>query len=68
MVYKLGFDYTNNMEKYEALILDLKASLILKIKNLEIYDGSQLVINQVNDVYVIKDKNLQSYKLVSHSY
>jgi len=37
MAYKLGFECTNNMAKYEALILGLKATITLKIKDLEIY-------------------------------
>ena len=43
MAYKLGFDFTNNMVEYEALILGLKATLVLKIKTLEIYNDSKLV-------------------------
>lgn len=40
MAYKLGFNWTNNMAKYEALILDLKIVMDLKIKDLEIYGDS----------------------------
>jgi len=40
MAYKLGFEYTNNMEKYEALILGLKEIITLDIKDLEIYGDS----------------------------
>jgi len=34
MAYKLGFDYTNNMVEYEALILGLRVDVILNIKEL----------------------------------
>lgn len=63
MAYKLGFDFINNMIKYEALILEMKVALILKIKNLEIYGYYKLIINQVNDVYNTKDEKLQPYKI-----
>lgn len=64
MAYKLGFDCTNNIVEYEALILGLKSTLLLKIKNIEIYYDSQLMINQVNEIYITKDEKLQPYKLV----
>lgn len=34
------------MDKYEALILGLKVVFVLKVRNLNIYEDSQLVINQ----------------------
>ena len=45
MAYKLDFDCTNNMVEYEALILGLKAAINLKIKDIEIYGDSHLIIN-----------------------
>jgi len=47
MAYKLGFECKNNMVEYEALILGLKAVVALKIKDIEIYEDSRLIINQV---------------------
>lgn len=52
------------MIEYKALILGLKATLILKIKDLEIYGDSQLVIKQANEIYITKDENLQAYNIV----
>lgn len=40
MDYKLGFECTNNMVEYEALILGLKGAITLRIKDLEIYGDS----------------------------
>jgi len=57
MAYKLAFDCTNNIAKYEALILRLKAIVVMKIKNIEIYGDSQLVVNQVQDFFDTKVKN-----------
>lgn len=64
MTYKLGFDCTNNMAEYEAIILGLKIAMVMEIKYLEIYDDSQLVVNQVNDTYNTKYEKLKPYKIV----
>ncbi|XP_050902813.1 uncharacterized protein LOC127115277 [Lathyrus oleraceus] len=44
---RLCFDYTNNMTEYEACIYDTEASIDLRIKILEVYGDSTLVISQV---------------------
>lgn len=64
MAYKFEFECINNMEEYEALILGLKSTLILKIKDLEVYGNSHLIINQVNVICITKDEKLQPYKIV----
>jgi len=64
IAYKLGFEFTNNMTKYKALILGLKVASLLDIRELQIYGDSQLVINQVNDIYNIKYEKLCPYKLI----
>ncbi|KAH9319975.1 hypothetical protein KI387_021744, partial [Taxus chinensis] len=46
--FKLDFDCTNNIAKYEALILGLQAAYALDVKSINIFGDSQLVINQVN--------------------
>ena len=40
IAYKLDFQCTNNMVKYEALILGLKVVVELKIIEIEIYEDS----------------------------
>ncbi|XP_050875898.1 uncharacterized protein LOC127079556 [Lathyrus oleraceus] len=42
---RLCFDCTNNMAEYEACIYDLKATIDLRIKILEVFGDSALVIN-----------------------
>ena len=44
---RLCFDYTNNMAEYEECILGLKASIDLRIKHLDVFGDSALVISQV---------------------
>lgn len=51
IAYKLDFKYTNNMGKYEALILGFKVPLELKIIEIEIYEDSQLIVNKFNIKY-----------------
>ena len=41
---KLSFDYTNNVAKYGACVLGLQAAIEKKIKTLNVYDNSALVI------------------------
>ena len=44
---RLTFDYTNNMAEYEACIMGLEEAIDLKIKILDVYGDSALVINQI---------------------
>ncbi len=41
---KLDFDCTNNMAEYEACIMGIRAAIERKIKILEVYGDSALVI------------------------
>lgn len=62
--YKLGFEITNNMVEYERLILGKKVIIVLKIKHLKIYGDSQLVNDQVNNIYNTKYEKLYLYNEV----
>lgn len=42
------FDCTNNMAEYEACIYVIKAAIDLRVKHLEVYRVSALVISQIN--------------------
>ncbi|XP_052489934.1 uncharacterized protein LOC128042577 [Gossypium raimondii] len=44
---KLDFDCTNNMVKYEVCIIGIRAAIKRKIKVLEVYEDSVLVIYQL---------------------
>ncbi|XP_058766434.1 uncharacterized protein LOC131640036 [Vicia villosa] len=59
---RLCFDCTNNMAEYEACILGLRADIDLRIKFLEVYGDSALVISQVKGEWDTKHSNLMPYK------
>ena len=47
-----GFSVSNNKVEYEALIAGLRLEKELRAYNLKISSDSQLVVNQVNDIYM----------------
>ena len=59
---RLCFNYTNNMAEYEACIMGIKAAIDLRIKFLDVYGDSTLVINQVKGEWDKKHPNLIPYK------
>ena len=60
--YKLTFECTNNVTKYEALLLGLHALKDLGAKWVQVFGDSELVKNQVNDSYQTKHPIMRSYK------
>ena len=50
---------TNNIAEYQALILGLKGALACGYKNLEIYLDSELLANQINGSYKVKNEKLK---------
>lgn len=46
--FKLEFEATNNVEKYEALLIGLKAARNLDIEYLTMFGDSELVVNLIN--------------------
>ena len=58
---KLSFECTNNVAKYEACVLGLQAVIEKKIKSLNVYGDSTLVICQLNGEWEIKDSKLVPY-------
>ena len=52
--YKFTFECTNNVEKYEPLLIGLNALRDLGAKMVQVMGDSELVINQVNDSYRTK--------------
>ena len=60
--YKILFTCTKNIAKYEALTNGIKMALEWKVTKLHIYGNSQLVVNQVNNEYQMKDDKLIPYK------
>ena len=58
----LCFDCTDNMAEYKACILGLKAAIDLRIKNLNAFEDSSIVISQVKGDWDTKHPNLIPYK------
>ncbi|XP_050888694.1 uncharacterized protein LOC127093831 [Lathyrus oleraceus] len=59
---RLCFDCTNNMAEYEACIYGLEAAVDLRIKILEVFGDSALVISQVKGDWETRDSKLIPYK------
>ncbi|XP_075107132.1 uncharacterized protein LOC142180104 [Nicotiana tabacum] len=59
--FVLGETCSNNAAEYQALIIDLKMALDMKILQLEIYDDSKLIINQLLGSYKVKKEDLLPY-------
>ncbi|KAK5775791.1 hypothetical protein PVK06_043732 [Gossypium arboreum] len=59
---KLDFDCTNNMAEYEACIMGIHAAIERKIKVLEVYGDSALVIYQLKGEWETRDPKLVNYR------
>ncbi|KAG8475268.1 hypothetical protein CXB51_032098 [Gossypium anomalum] len=59
---KLDFDCTNNMAEYEACIIGIRAAIECKIKVLEVYGDSALVIYQLKGEWETRDPKLIDYR------
>ncbi|KAK0573961.1 hypothetical protein LWI29_016278 [Acer saccharum] len=59
----LRFDFkaTNNQAEYEALIAGLKVCTVLGADEVEIFNDSQVVVNQVLDEYQARDESMITY-------
>ena len=62
LMYKLEFQTTNNIVQYEALIPGLRAAKDLNIQQLTLFGDSELIIQQVNNVYQFKQHMLKVYR------
>ena len=58
---RFGFQALNNEAEYETLIAGLRLARELLAFNLKIYSDSQLVVNQVNDVYLARGERMAAY-------
>ncbi|XP_012477750.1 uncharacterized protein LOC105793385 [Gossypium raimondii] len=59
---KLDFDCTNNMAEYEACIMGIQVAIERKIKILEVYGDSTLVIYQLKWEWETRDPKLIRYR------
>src|SRR3954470_15950016 len=59
---RICFDCTNNVAEYEACIMGLEAAIDMRIKILEVYGDSALVIHQVRGDWETRHPNLVPYR------
>lgn len=59
--YRLEFDYTNNVAKYEALLVSLEIAREMKVKCLSVNGDSDLTVCQVKDEFSTKNDRLKRY-------
>ncbi|KAA3485074.1 RNA-directed DNA polymerase (Reverse transcriptase), Ribonuclease H [Gossypium australe] len=59
---KLDFDCTNNMAEYEACIIGICVAIECKIKILEVYEDSALVIYQIKGEWETRNPKLINYR------
>ena len=55
------FKASNNETKYEALIAGLCLAKELQAHSIQIYSDSQLVVNQVNNIYLARRNRMAAY-------
>ena len=56
-----GFKVLNNEAEYEALIAGLRLACELQVRNVKIFSDSQLVVSQVNDIYLARGEKMAAY-------
>jgi ribonuclease HI len=64
VVEKSGFylgKITNNQAEYQGLVMGLERASELDIKNLSVFMDSELVVNQVNGFYKVKNADLAPF-------
>jgi hypothetical protein len=49
--YKLEFEVTNNVEEYEALVLGIRATQEMEIREIAVFGDAELIFQQVKNVY-----------------
>lgn len=59
--FRLGFKTLNNETEYEALLVELRATLSFGAQKLEIYSDSRLVVSQVEGSFEAKDLQMIIY-------
>ena len=58
---RFGFKASNNEVEYEALIVGLELAKEMKVKSLDIFSDSQLVVCQINDEYQVREEKKAAY-------
>jgi ribonuclease HI len=57
----MEIETTNNVIEYEALILVLKTTKDMKIKELVVFGDAELIFHQVRNLYRAKNPRLRAY-------
>ena len=60
-IARLTFKCTNNMAEYEACIMGLEEAIHLRIKYLDVYGDSPLVVNQIKGEWKTNKPGLIPY-------
>jgi ribonuclease HI len=60
--YKLEFEVTNNVVEYEALVLGLRATKEMGIKEMVVFGDAELIVQQVKNIYYAKHPRLKNYR------
>lgn len=58
---KIAVPATNNIAKYEVLILSLELTFEVRARSVKVYNDSQLVVEQVNGWYEARDQSMMKY-------
>ncbi|XP_058103396.1 uncharacterized protein LOC131246956 [Magnolia sinica] len=58
---RLGFQASNNIAEYKALLLGLQLAASLGVTHLNMYSDSQLVVNQIAGIYQVRKERLKAY-------
>jgi hypothetical protein len=58
--YKLEFETTNNVAEYEALVLGLRATKDMGIKEISVFGDAELIVQQIRNIYHTKHPRLRS--------
>lgn len=66
---RLGFRASNNEAEYEALITGLRAAKNLKVKEVEMFSDSRVVVSQIEGSFEARDHRMSQYlKMLRNSY
>jgi hypothetical protein len=60
--FKLYFETKNNIAKYEALVLGLRAAKDMKIEKLSVFGDAEMIVHQVINIYQEKNTRLKAYR------
>ena len=58
---RFRFKASNNEAEYKALIEGLRLAKKLQARNIQVYSDSQLVVNQMNDIYLARGDRMTTY-------